>query len=240
MSRKKSNALLTKPLIIIMVLSLALPIATFFLKYMKTKERYNVLDMKYQKRQKEFDDTVLRKIGAVDKIQRKRIRYDKVNKTLKSRQCTTPEIANELLNKFAKNISPGASNRGDFRISTSMMDLDRSKLPGYDTVLRLRVYGKATLMDFWRIMSQITQIGYSAFYCPNKSCPLYEVSKKQEEIENVKNCPECGTLLKKGVLAKFYYIEKFVLDTRYFNVKTGKELDIDIIIAIPISKRGEN
>ncbi|MCD4657450.1 MAG: hypothetical protein K8S87_07875 [Planctomycetes bacterium] len=236
MARKNSQALLTPALIIIMVLSLSLPIATYFLQLKEKKDRYNVLDSKFKKRQMEFEE-ILFKLGSVEKIQRKRRLYEKVNEDLSKRYCHSVAEAGEILDEFVEAISTKSSRSSKFKIQFKRNKPTRAILPGYELVIRQTVSGNASMEDFWRIMSQLTKIGHDCYYCTNKvgKCPEYAIFRLKNEVDDFKSCPECKEILTKGIIPKLNYIEDFYLSSENF-IKMG-ELRLNIILAVPISTR---
>ncbi len=234
MARKHSQALLSPTLIIIMVISLALPISTFFFRLMEKKQRYELLDTKFKKRQIEFEE-ILFKLGSVDKIQRKRRLYEKVNKDLRERYCHSISEASEILDTFIEAVSEKTSSSTKFKIQFKRSKPTRAILPGFELVIKLQIIGNTSMADFWRIMSQLTKIGPECFYCPNKAgkCPQFGIFKLKEELENYKNCPECKELLTKWIIPKLNYIEQFHLSSDKF--LDMKEVRLRLTLAVPIS-----
>ena len=91
------------------------------------------------------------------------------------------------------------------------------------------------MSDFWRIMGELTKIGPKSFHCNNSACSQYLIYKLQDTLQDVKSCTECKEILVKGLIPKFNYVEKFKLTSDNF-VK-GNELQIEIVLAVPISKQ---
>ena len=236
MARKHSQALLTPALIIIMVISLSLPVATFFLRLMEKKERYDLLDTKFKKRQMEFEE-ILFKLGSVNKIQRKRRLYEKVNKDLRERYCRSTAEATKILDDFVEAVSAKSSRSSNFKIQFKRNKPTRAILPGFELVITQIVAGNVSMTDFWSIMSQLSKIGPDCFYCTNLAgkCSEYGKFKLKEDLEDYKSCPECKELLTKWIIPKLNYVEEFHVTSLKFNEL--KEVRIKLTLAVPISTR---
>ena len=201
---------------------------------MEKKNLYDLYDEKFKKRQTEFED-ILFKLGSVDKIQRKRRLYEKVNKDLRERYCHSTKEASNILDEFIDAVSAKTPTKKNYKFEFKRTKPTRAILPGFELATKQTIIGNTSMENFWRIMSELTKIGPECFYCTNKAskCSQFGIFKQASELENFKSCPECKELLTKGIIPKLNYIEQFHLTSEHF--LKMKELRLRMTLAVPIS-----